>query len=110
VLNTPRSFGIPGVSLRTGDHICALVFGQQQQRDSVLLPYVREGLRIGDKCTVAIDELDTADFFAKLAQGSAIDSVPSLGHVDVQTATHSKLNRGRFSLDESTAGLEANGR
>ncbi len=44
-----RSITITGLQARTGDHICAFYRGREQ-RDRLLVPYLREGLRDGDVC------------------------------------------------------------
>lgn len=92
-----HEFGLPRVSLQPGDHVCALVVGQKQ-RDAVLVPYVRQGILSGDKCIVAIDELDAKDFLNRVRPDTSIDGIPP-GQIDIQTSTDSALNRGRFSLD-----------
>lgn len=46
--------GLPNVVLHVGDHICAFYRGEAQ-RDAVLLPYLRAGLRAGDKCICVLD-------------------------------------------------------
>jgi len=44
-----RSITINGLKVRTGDHICAFYRGREE-RDRLLVPYLREGLRDGDVC------------------------------------------------------------
>lgn len=41
--------GIPGLSVPQGTHMCAFFRGSGE-RDSIMLPFLREGLRSGDKC------------------------------------------------------------
>jgi hypothetical protein len=48
-------FGLPGLALRPGDHICALYSGDRQ-RDAVLLPFLRAGLQAGQWCCLGITE------------------------------------------------------
>jgi len=48
-------FGIPGLNLAPGDHICALYMGAAE-RDAILLPYLQAGLRSGDKCICVVDQ------------------------------------------------------
>ena len=50
--------GIPGVGeIRPGTHICALYSGPAE-RDSVLFPFLREGIRKGDTCLCLIDDAE----------------------------------------------------
>lgn len=60
-----RPFGIEGVDLRAGDHLCALHDGPSE-RDEILVPYVREGLRSGDKCMVVVDRPDGTSLLGAL--------------------------------------------
>jgi hypothetical protein len=41
------AFGLPGVNLERGDHICAFHFGEPE-RDEIVLPYLGAGLAAGD--------------------------------------------------------------
>ena len=50
--------GIPGVGeIRPGTHICALYSGPAE-RDSLLFPFLREGIRKGDTCLCLIDDAE----------------------------------------------------
>ncbi len=50
--------GIPGVGeIRPGTHICALYSGPAE-RDSLLFPFLREGIRKGDRCLCLIDDAE----------------------------------------------------
>ena len=51
--------GVAGVNVRPGDHICAFYVGVEE-RDQVLLPYLREGLRAGDKVICVVDASEPA--------------------------------------------------
>jgi sugar diacid utilization regulator len=65
-----REVGHADLRLDPGDHVCAFHFGDRQ-RDELLVPYLREGLRAGDSCvcimpperatTVLKDVADLAD-------------------------------------------------
>lgn len=52
--------GIPGVSMDVGDHICAFYRGQEE-RDEVLVPYLRSGIEHGDPCVCVLDSTEPAD-------------------------------------------------
>lgn len=47
------TLGIPGLDLQRGDHVCAFYRGSE--RDDVLIPFLRAGLRTGDKCICIVD-------------------------------------------------------
>jgi len=50
-------FGIPGLQVAPGDHVCAFYDGLAE-RDDVLLPFLRAGLAAGDKCICVVDAND----------------------------------------------------
>jgi hypothetical protein len=72
------AFGISGVTLEPGDHVCAC-FVDPQQHDDILVPYVRQALRDTHKCPVAVDEPD-AD---RLRNAIRLEDY---GRLEVQTA------------------------
>lgn len=47
------TLGIPGLELSAGDHVC--VFYRGSERDEILVPFLEEGLRAGDKCICVVD-------------------------------------------------------
>ena len=52
-------FGLPGVPLESGDHLCAL-YVSQAERDRIMLPFLRAGLRAGHKCFCVVDSSPTS--------------------------------------------------
>jgi hypothetical protein len=87
-------FGLPGVNVASGDHICAFYRGPVE-RDDILLPYLRAGLESGDKCTCVVD--DTEPSVVVAAVGAA-DDVSQRG-LDVMRSTDAYLLEGRFSTE-----------
>jgi MEDS: MEthanogen/methylotroph, DcmR Sensory domain len=47
------TLGIPGLELSVGDHVCAFYRGSE--RDEILVPFLQDGLRTGDKCICVVD-------------------------------------------------------
>jgi len=64
-----RSITINGVQARTGDHICAFYRGREE-RDRLLVPYLREGLRHGDVCICITGRADHRRLERSLLDGS----------------------------------------
>src|ERR1700694_5795029 len=60
VMSSVIDFGIPGLRVDQGDHICAFYQGPAERND-VLMPFLRAGLSAGDKCICIVDvnDLDT---------------------------------------------------
>jgi CheY-like chemotaxis protein len=58
-----------GSQLQNGDHVCAFYFGTKE-RDNILLPYLREGLRQGQKCIGVVDALEPTEVVVNLGVGA----------------------------------------
>jgi hypothetical protein len=84
---------VPGLDFAPGEHVCAFYRGVGG-RDEVLVPYLTEGLRAGQKCLAVVDESGRDDLLATLARepGSATAQldVRTLAIVDLMR-THPKL-------------------
>ena len=86
-----RQFGLPGLAMQPGDHICALYFGQVD-RDRILLPYLRTGLRAGDKCVAMMD--GDVQLVTDIGDGGLVGTSDQL---DVRPSSDADLRDGRFS-------------
>lgn len=62
--------GVSSVVLAPGDHLCIFYRGAEE-RDSVLLPYLREGVTAGDKCICVVDTVDPEQVLQALWDDSA---------------------------------------
>ena len=58
-------FGIDGVTLEPGDHVCGLFFGWLD-RDRLVAPFFRTGLRAGDRCVIVTDRTDPTPLLEQL--------------------------------------------
>src|SRR5450755_3846112 len=58
----------PGLGLEPGDHVCAFYAGTAE-RDKLLLPYLRDGLRAGNKCLCIVDSPAHQTMVANIAEG-----------------------------------------
>jgi hypothetical protein len=87
--------GLNGLSIPPGTHICAFFRGLTE-RDEIMVPFLRQGLRAGDKCTCIIDDgLDAvhAAFEGEPGAGAA-------GQLDIQTSEDAYLRRGTFAMQD----------
>jgi hypothetical protein len=98
----PLESGLPGLALLPGDHICALYYGQPD-RDEVLLPYLRTGLRAGDKCLAMMDG-DLVQLVADIGNGNGLAASDQL---DVRAAPDAYLDAGRFSAHRMITFIDA---
>jgi uncharacterized protein Usg len=85
--------GIPGLDLQAGDHICA--FYQGRERDDILVPFLREGLRTGDKCVCVVDPADLDDLIASIDKPSASDCIERR-QLELYTSDSTYLADGEF--------------
>jgi hypothetical protein len=92
-------FGIPGIDIGVGDHLCGLYSGLEQ-RDQVLMPFLTAGLRSGDKCICVVDGTDPAEIVAALDRDAASDGRATGKQLDVLRASDLYLRSGGFSAPE----------
>jgi hypothetical protein len=95
------ALGLNGLSIPPGTHICAFFRGIPE-RNQILVPFLTEGRRAGDKCTCIIDE--EADGVRMALGADAAD-------IDIRSSKETYLRRGQFSTqamldfwDESVGG------
>lgn len=86
--------GLPGVAIRAGDHVCAFYRGQEE-RDAVLLPYLRAGLQAGDTCIGVLDSTPPSELAAELRA----DVDRSTGTLQLHRSEDAYLAGGGFSSD-----------
>jgi len=94
------SMGIPGLDeIRPGTHICALYSGAAE-RDRLLFPFLREGMREGDKCLCLIDDAEMASSVRDWAEGWPGGGQPMRSEqLDVDRTSDAFLDSGRFSVE-----------
>jgi hypothetical protein len=90
--------GIQGVRLSPGDHICAFYPGRAE-RDEILLPYLSEGLQVGDKCVCVVDGADAESVLASLGADVDLASCLDRRQLDVLRSQETYLSGGRFSTE-----------
>jgi DNA-binding CsgD family transcriptional regulator len=94
------SMGIPGLDeIRPGTHMCALYSGPAE-RDRLLFPFLREGIREGDKCLCLIDDAEVASSVRDQVEGQpGGDQPPRSEQLDVSRTSDAYLESGRFSAE-----------
>ena len=93
---TSVAFGIPGLSVDEGDHICAFYRGLAE-RDALLLPYLTEGLRAGDKCICVVDATDPEAVLLGLGGELDIRTSVARRQMEVMSSRDAYLVGGGFS-------------
>lgn len=96
----PRTvaLGVPGVQIAPGDHLCAFYRGLVE-RDEILIPYLREGLRAGDKCICVVDATDPEAVLAALAGDLDLTTSVNNRTLDIQRSRDTYLREDKFSTD-----------
>jgi DNA-binding CsgD family transcriptional regulator len=98
------SMGIPGLDdVGPGTHICALYSGPAE-RDSLLFPFLREGIREGDKCLCLVDDAEPASIRDGVEQQNGHRERRS-EQLDVDRASDVYAQFGRFSVEQMTSFL-----
>ena len=89
--------GIPGLRLAPGDHVCAFYRGPSE-RDEILIPFLRQGLRDGDKCVCVVDAPEPDTVLAPLT--GEIDPNSPLGsrQIDLRSSRDTYLQGDRFCI------------
>jgi hypothetical protein len=91
--------GIPGLNFSPGDHICAF-YPDIDHRDEILIPYLQEGLKAGDKCICVVDGSARDALYAELGTNVDIEPCVASKQLDVQSWQETYLRGDRFSTAE----------
>jgi hypothetical protein len=88
--------GVNGLSIPPGSHICAFFRGVSE-RDEIMVPFLREGLRAGNKCMCIIDE--EVDGVRRALDDNA-SVAGTRNQLDIRSSKETYLRRGTFSTQE----------
>lgn len=88
--------GLPGVNAQPGDHICAFYRGRDG-RDELLLPFLRSGIELGDKCIAVLDQVEPGAVRSGLHDDCDVDTALESHQLDLLTSTDTYLAGGEFS-------------
>ena len=84
-----------GLQLRVGDHICGF-YRQPSERDDILIPFLVEGLKAGDKCTCVVDSCTPEDVLAGMAGHIEVEPYLSDRQLEVLDSYGTYLAEGGF--------------
>ena len=102
----PIDLGFKGIELRPGEHLCGLYAGVQQ-RDEILLPFLRAGLESGDKCICIIDGSESSGIVSALGPLGTESTPAGAKRLDVMRSADVILRSGTFSAGETIATWKA---
>jgi hypothetical protein len=92
-------FGVPGVDVASGEHLCAIFVGPAE-RDEVLVPFLDAGLRAGDKCICVVDGGDGEGVLGKLGDGIDVEGALSSDQLHLRTPESTYLRSGQLSTED----------
>jgi MEDS: MEthanogen/methylotroph, DcmR Sensory domain len=95
---TPITMEPQGISIAPGDHICAFYRGNAQ-REEVLLPFLRDGIRAGDKCIAVMDDPELRRVLEPLSTSLDVEASLSARQLDLLCSDSAYLAGGSFSLE-----------
>jgi DNA-binding CsgD family transcriptional regulator len=97
--------GIPGVGdIDAAAHLCAFYSGPAE-RDRLLVPFLQEGLRQGDKCVCVTDQTEPQDMLDRIGRLNEVKAQLPLEQLEVERAASVYVRAGRFSVEHMTAFL-----
>jgi hypothetical protein len=85
--------------LAQGDHVCGFYYGEEE-RDALLLPFLRAGLRDGDKCVAVVDSTSPHDVVAQIG---GTDADVASGQLEFYDSDETYLRTGTFDPDQMIA-------
>jgi hypothetical protein len=84
-----------GLPLSAGDHICGF-YRRPSERDDILIPFLVDGLKAGDKCTCVVDSCTPDDVLASMSQYIEVDPYVSVSQLEVLDSYGTYLAGGGF--------------
>jgi hypothetical protein len=100
------ALGIAGLEAEPGDHLCGLYAGDRE-RDELILPFLRAGLRAGDKCICVVDGTEPAELVATLGPETTASGQVIRQQLDVMRSSDIYLRASVFSAAEVIASWKA---
>ncbi|MGA8460403.1 MAG: MEDS domain-containing protein [Streptosporangiaceae bacterium] len=94
----PQSLTIMNRLVPSGTHICAFYSGPAG-RDHVVMPFLADGIRAGQKCICVLESLAPADVLVKLDRQVDLDRTVQSGQLELATPADAYLRSGTFSTD-----------
>jgi MEDS: MEthanogen/methylotroph, DcmR Sensory domain len=95
-----------GSQLGATRHVCAF-FNDEEEEYRVLLPFIKDGFRCGDKAVHVVNPDQRHDHLHRLtAQGIDTAAAQQTGQLEVRTNTEAYLRDGRFDKDRMLEAFE----
>jgi hypothetical protein len=98
-----------GLRLGVGDHICGF-YRKPAERDDILIPFLVEGLKAGDKCTCVVDSCTPGDVLASMSEHMEVEPYVSVSQLEVLDSDRTYLAGGGFLPERMLRFWEAKAR
>lgn len=95
----PRTMTVLNRSVPSGTHICAFYTGPAG-RDEVVVPFLAEGIRAGQKTICVLESLSPAEVLARLDRQVDLGRSVETGQLELGTPAEAYLRTGTFSPDD----------
>ena len=86
-------------SVPIGSHICAF-YSDSATRDEVVMPFLAQGLRTGEKCICVLASLGPKEVLARLGHHVDLDLSVERGQLELATPADAYLRTGKFVPDD----------
>ena len=94
-MTAERRHEVLGLQLGAGDHICGF-YRKPAERDDILIPFLVEGLKAGDKCTCVVDSCTPDDVLASMSEHVEVEPYVSVSQLEVLDSDGTYLADGGF--------------
>jgi len=91
--------GIVDVAVPRGSHVCTF-FSGPAQRDDVVVPFLAEGIRSGNKCVAVLEAPGPQDLLARLGGQVDLGRSVETGQLELPAPADAYLRSGQFSTED----------
>lgn len=84
-----------GPRLEAGDHVCAF-YRKESERDDILVPFLLDGLKAGDRCTCVVDSCTPAEVLERLGMSMDVDAYVADHQLEVLHSDETYFATGEF--------------
>jgi hypothetical protein len=98
-MRPPVHLGFFDRSVPAGSHICVF-YSDSATRDEVVMPFLAQGLRTGEKCICVLASLGPQEVLARLGHHVDLDLPVERGQLELATPADTYLRTGKFVPDD----------
>jgi hypothetical protein len=91
--------GIVDAAVPRGSHVCTF-FSGSAQRDDVVVPFLAEGIRSGNKCVAVLEAPGPQDLLTRLGGQVDLGRSVETGQLELPAPADAYLRSGQFSIED----------